>query len=112
MRGKIADMRHRIRIERATLIKDERGNTLEIYTDAGETWAAIWPQATSAGAEGKAIVHETIYKIIMRWREISIKDRFVFKERVFEQVQPPIDRDFKSETLECICREVLSHGEK
>lgn len=105
-----SDLSKRIIIQRATQAQDTSGNLITSYTDGPTVWAHIEPYQSKIISGQSWQVHEVLYRITMRYRELDVLDRVTYLGRTFEQVIPPIDVDMNHELLQLTCREVIAHG--
>ncbi len=79
----IADLRHRLTIERAS--QDVAGET--VWTAVDTVFAAIDPVAATETNAGASLTGVVTHRIEMRWRgDVSSRDRLRLGDRIFRVV--------------------------
>ncbi len=87
---------------------DEQGGYEVKYAKITALWAKITAKTSKSVDQYEQLVPEILHKIIIRYRsDINIDDRFEYKNRIFEQLGPPINEGERKAYLILECREVV-----
>lgn len=102
-------LRHRITIQRFVPEKDELGQESESdgeWVDHKQVWSDIKTMQGREYFAAAAIQAESTTRFIIRYSDsITSNMRIVYKGRVFEIVQPPINDDELYKTMTIITKE-------
>lgn len=98
-------LRHRIRLQSASLAPDGGGGGAESWSDLATLWAAIEPQSggeTRAGGGASSLLR---HEIVIRHRAgVNAAQRIVFDGRVF-RIQAVLNPEERSRYLRILCEE-------
>ena len=87
---------------------DAHGGYEAQYATITALWAKITAKTSKSVDQYEQLVPEILHKIIIRYRsDINIDDRFEYKNRIFEQLGPPINEGERKAYLILECREVV-----
>ncbi len=112
-RTTVNTIRNRVTVEKAVSVMNERGVETFAYPGDGnfKVWADIEPFGGRIVNHEAEKVSELEYRITVRYREdISLHDRIVSGNRVFEQTLPPMDIDERQVWRQLQCREMVEAG--
>lgn len=103
------ELNKRVTIQKATLVKNNRGVETYDYTGDGDI-QNVCASIESYGAyvvNGKAEkVSEVEYRITIRYRRnLNLHDRIVYQGRIFEQTLPARDINEQHKFIQLTCRE-------
>jgi SPP1 family predicted phage head-tail adaptor len=102
-------LRHRITIQYFVSVKDELGQESESdgnWLDFKQVWADIKTMQGREYFAAAAVQAENTTRFIIRYTpDITSDMRIIYKERVFDIVQPPINDDELFKTLTIITKE-------
>ena len=109
---KSEDLNKRIKILRAEQKKDSRGNVLWTYPGTNDVscWASIEPYGSTIIKGEAAKVNEVQYRVTIRYRSLSFKDKIIYQGRTFLQTIPAVDLNMRHEWLELTCVEAIKVG--
>ena len=109
---KSENLKKRIKISIAVPHKDNRGNVTWTYPGTNDVscWAAIEPYGSTIIRGEAARVSEVQYRITIRYRALSLKDKIMYQGRVFQQSIPAVDINMQHQWLELTCTEVVKVG--
>lgn len=105
-------LRHRIAIQRYTVIENELGDQIEYWDTIAHAWAAIEPISGQEFWEAARIAAEVTHKVTMRPPGVTIKqvspaDRIVFGSRILE-IESILDIEERGRELVLLCKENLA----
>lgn len=105
-------LRHRIDIQRYTVIENELGDQLEYWDTIAYAWAAIEPISGQEFWEAARIAAEVTHKVTMRLPGVTIKqvspaDRIAFGSRILE-IESILDIEERGRELVLLCKENLA----
>ena len=100
-------LRYQITIQRFDPLKDELGQETEgEWKDLKKVWADIKTMQGREYFAAAAIQAENTYRFIIRYTDGITSDmRIVYKGRIFDIVQPPINDDELRKTITIITKE-------
>jgi len=86
-------LRHRIRIEQPTEVKDQFGHRTKVWTELVSCWAEVRP----AGSNERLVAHQMqsgqTHVVTVRWQpvmdSVSGENRIVFNGRLFNIIGKP-----------------------
>ena len=109
---KSEDLKKRITIAKAIQVKDDRGVVTWTYPGTNDVscWASIEPYGSTIIHGEASKVSEVQYRITMRYRALSLKDKIMYQGRVFQQSIPAVDINMQHQWLELTCTEVVKVG--
>ncbi len=100
-------LRHRVELQSVGRAKAADGQSIETFTTYGTVWAEIKPMRGAEAIEAQQQSGQDWFKITVRYNDsINIKDRIVFRTRVFEVNYAP---DFEERNIiqELTCTEIV-----
>jgi SPP1 family predicted phage head-tail adaptor len=101
-------LRHRIVLQKVTMMRDEEGNAVETWSDFVTVWASVEPIRGREYFEAAAINTENDLRFVIRYRSgITSEMRVWYNDRIFD-IQSVIDIDEAHKELELICKEVMN----
>ena len=107
---KSEDLKKRIKITKAVQKKDARGNVLYDYPGTNDVscWASIEPYGSTIIHGEAQKVNEVQYRVTIRYRALSLKDKIQYQGRTFQQSIPAVDINMQHQWLELTCAEVIA----
>lgn len=99
-------LRHTVSIQSYDETADELGQPSRTYTEETTRRAAIYPMAGRELEYAKKIHEEITHKIVMRFYDLSPRDRLVFGSRTFE-VMSVINRQERNREIEVMAKEIV-----
>ena len=108
----LAELRHRITIQRPTKIIDAEGNVVEDFrSDLQTIWAKVLPAVAKISDGYLEEVQEVTYKIAVRYGvDIQITDFLLWEGKTLKQIAPPYLADGKKKYLILEARELVEDG--
>lgn len=98
----------RITIQKFISQKNELGDRVKQWEDFKTAWAMIKTIKGSEYVQASSVKAEIISRFVIRYTEGITNDmRIIFKARVYEIIEPPINDDELNETLTIIAKEVV-----
>ena len=109
---KVAEMRHRITIQRPVTYTDDEGNIIEQSSPNFKTiWAKILPTASKISDGYVEQVQEIIYRIAIRAGvNIKVTDKILWQGKTFEIIAPPYQLEGKKKFQIVEARELVEDG--
>ena len=106
---KIAEMRHRITIQRVNTYTDSEGNIIEnLSPDLITVWAKILPSASKISNGYLEKVQEVTYRIIFRYDiVVKVTDKILWADKVLEITAPPYLLDGRKKFWAVEARELI-----
>jgi len=102
------ELNRRISLHQQTKEPDGQGGFQTTYVQKAIIWAKITTRTATMKDQYEAMVPEIVQQIIIRYRrDIVVTDRLEYKNRIFEQIGPPVDEGEKKAYLRLTCREVV-----
>ena len=88
---KVAEMRHRITIQRPVTYTDDEGNIIEKSSpDLQTVWAKILPTVARNSDGNFEKVQEIIYRIAVRYDiDVKVTDKILWQDKTLEIIAPP-----------------------
>jgi SPP1 family predicted phage head-tail adaptor len=110
MNIKIAELRHRINIQRRESVQDETGVFRQETKDLREVWAKIEPLTSRDLYRANEIWPETDHRIIIRYFPDVEKGMILtWNDKTFE-ITHVTDEDYRHQWLEIMCKEITNTG--
>jgi SPP1 family predicted phage head-tail adaptor len=108
MNVKIAELRHRIKIQRRESARDDTGAFILETRDLIEVWAKIEPLKSRDLFQANDIWPGTDHRIITRYfQEVEQGTIITWNDKTFE-VTHVTDEDYKHQWLEIMCKEITT----
>ncbi len=99
-------LKHLITFQQANVIEDELSQEIEEWTDYKSLRAMIKTMKGSEYFAAASVQAERTYRFIIRYRnDIDNSMRILYKGRIFDIVEPPINDDEENKTLTIIAKE-------
>lgn len=104
-------LKHRITIMRYQGSEDKLGNTVQELTPIKSCWAELRPARGKEQLECFKNVNDLMYKITIRYTDVTEKDVIVYKGRQFQinYITNPLEDNYY---LELMCTESKDHAVK
>ena len=81
----VAELRHRIVVQRLTNVSDNMGGFTTTWTTYATLWAKVEPVSASERLYQEKIEYQRSHKVVIRYRaDITTDMRFTFKGRTFQ----------------------------
>ena len=109
---KVAEMRHRITIQRPVTYTDDEGNLIEKSSpDLQTVWGKILPTASKISDGYDEKVQEIVYRIAIRAGvDIKVTDKILWQDKTFEVIAPPYYLEGKKKFQIVEARELVEDG--
>jgi len=102
----------RISLQQQTKEPDGQGGFQTTYVPRAIVWAKITNRTATMKDQYEVVVPEIVHQIIIRYRrDIVVTDRLEYKNRIFEQIGPPVDEGEKKAYIRLTCREVVTDAD-
>lgn len=102
---KTGAFRHRVTIQKYSLVQNKHGQQVETYTDSDTVWAAVEPLRIRQYFDAEQINAETTTVIKMRYgHDINFKDRITHDGRIFELTGEPINPEYLNVEIHAMCK--------
>ena len=108
----LAELRHRVTIQRPTKITDSEGNVVEEFrSDLKTVWAKVLPAGAKISDGYMETVHEVTYKIAMRYGvDVRDTDFLLWEGKTLKQIASPYLADGKKKYLILEAQELVEDG--
>lgn len=105
---RISDLKHRVRLERASRTGDGGGGGDETWSLIAEFWAGVIPVQGREPFRSEQVQGERIHHVVCRFREdVLLRDRLVLGARHFN-IRGILDFDDEAQFLKLICEEQIA----
>ena len=102
---KIAEMRHRIKIQQEVSTPDDMGGYSKTWETFKDVAAAIWPISSKEIRENMRLGSDVTHNVRIRYTTgVKPEMRVIFKNRVFE-INLPINFNEQNVWLDMVCHE-------
>lgn len=104
----IGSLDKRITLQSVTQTSDGMGGYVDVWADVATVWAALWPVSAAEAVKAQANTMTATHRIVIRYRSgVSAAWRVKYGTRYFT-IYSIINPSERNETLELLCKEVLS----
>lgn len=91
-------LRHRVTIQELAEVQNTFGEVPQVWQDAEVSWASVEPLAGRELFAAQQVRPELTHKIVMRYRQISTKNRILFGNRIFN-IDSVVNKDERNVML-------------